>query len=234
MSERDHTDQHNGCGDDVAAYVLGALDADEAERFRVHMETCVVCRDEFLAFREVVDVMPLTAPAYRAPRSLRRRVRRAVVDDIRGRAPSTAPRARRFALPRPALALSAVATAAVAAVVLVLALGSSSGPSTRLISAQVTGPGTASLRLSGGHTELIVHDFAAPPAGEIYEVWLQRGQRTPTPAGQLFDVDQHGNTAVQVPGSLHGVTRVMVTPEPAGGAPRPTHAPVISAQLSST
>jgi len=233
MSEQDHSDQH-GCGDEVAAYALGALEPDEAERFRAHMETCVVCRDEFLAFREVVDVMPLAAPAYRAPRSLRRRVRRAVADDIRGRAPEVAPRGRRFAFPRPTLALSAVATAAVAAVVLVIALSSGSGPSTRLIHAQVTGQGTAALRLSGGHTQLVVHDFAAPPAGQIYEVWLQRGERTPTPAGQLFDVDHHGDTDVQVPGSMRGVSRVLVTPEPAGGSPRPTHAPVISAQLAST
>jgi hypothetical protein len=34
-----------------------------------------------------------------------------------------------------------------------------------------------------------------------------------------------------VPGSLHGVSTVLVTPEPAGGSLVPTHPAVISASL---
>ncbi|MGH2868467.1 MAG: anti-sigma factor, partial [Solirubrobacteraceae bacterium] len=93
-------------------------------------------------------------------------------------------------------------------------------------------PGTAQVRLTGGHAELVVSHFAAPPAGHIYEVWLQRSGGKPIPTGALFSVDRSGAGDADVPGRLQGVTQVMVTPEPAGGSRVPTHAPVIRAALT--
>jgi hypothetical protein len=48
----------------------------------------------------------------------------------------------------------------------------------------------------------------------------------------LFSVTRSGDSDVEVPGSLRGVSAVLVTPEPAGGSKAPTHAPVITAPLS--
>ncbi len=61
-----------------------------------------------------------------------------------------------------------------------------------------------------------MHRFAAPPDGQIYEVWLQRGG-VAHPTTALFGVNDNGDAEVDVPGNLHGVSRVMVTREPAGG-----------------
>ena len=119
---------------------------------------------------------------------------------------------------------------AVIAVALVIVL-SGGGSSTRVVQAQVTGHGSASLRISGDHAELVVQHFAPPPSGKIYEVWLVHGKQAPQPTNALFDVDADGNTAVDVPGSLKGVDQVLVTPEPKGGSKVPTHTPVIAAQL---
>ena len=44
----------------------------------------------------------------------------------------------------------------------------------------------------------------------------------------LFSPTSAGNAVVEVPGNLKGVSSVLVTPEPMGGSPHPTHAPVIS------
>ena len=55
------------CGADAAAYVLGALEPAEAESFRAHLATCVVCRDEVSAFQEVADLLPLIAPPQPVP-----------------------------------------------------------------------------------------------------------------------------------------------------------------------
>ena len=55
---------------------------------------------------------------------------------------------------------------------------------------------------------------------------------SPSPTMALFSVTAAGDGQVDVPGSLHGVSLVMVTPEPAGGTKVPTHAPVISASLT--
>jgi hypothetical protein len=140
---------------------------------------------------------------------------------------------RRRALPRPVLAFGGAFALAVAAVVVVLAVGSSgSSPTPRVVNAQVVGSGTASLRVSRDHAELVVHRFQAPPAGQIYEVWLQRGKTgAAIPTKALFSVNDAGDAEVDVPGDLHGVTLVMVTREPAGGTQKPTHPPVISAAL---
>jgi len=228
MADEDRMTHDRDCGDDVAAYALGALDGPQADTFRRHLDGCVVCRDELTAFQQVVDVLPMSAPTYRAPASLRRRVLRAVGEEpgqLRTR------ERRRLALPRMQLALGGAAAAlAVAVVAVVLAIGSAS-PSApaRVIESHVTGQGSASLRVARDRGELVVHHFAAPPAGQIYEVWLQRGAHALPTA--LFSVDHQGNANVNVPGSLRGVSHVLVTREPAGGTLKPTHPPVITAAL---
>jgi anti-sigma factor RsiW len=220
---RDH------CAEDVAAYALGALEPVEADAFRRHLETCPVCPSELVSFTQVVDELAAGAPSLRAPRELRRRVLRAVEDEPRLDASARRERGRpRLRLPRPALAFSGAAAIAAAAVIVVLAVGS--GTSTRTIDAQVTGHGQADVRLSSDHAQLVVHNFPAAPKGHIYEVWLKRGS-TAQPTTALFGVTDSGDASVDIPGDLHGVTRVMVTTEPAGGTKVPTTPPVISAKL---
>ncbi len=106
------------------------------------------------------------------------------------------------------------------------------GSHARLIHASVVGVrGTASLRLVDGRGELIVHHMPAPPAGKVYEVWIKRGTARPRPASALFSTTPDGSGDVAIPGSLRGVSVVMVTPEPYGGSRVPTHAAVVVARL---
>jgi anti-sigma factor RsiW len=220
------------CGGDPAAYVLGALEPDEVEAFRTHMETCVVCRDEVLAFSRTADALATTVPQYRAPRTLRRRVLRAVRAEPRAqrqRRPRLAP-ALSWLSPRPALAgLGALVVAAALAVG--LSLGTSGGGA-RTVQASVVGlPGSAQVRVTHGRAELIAEHLPPPPPGHVYEVWLQHGSAAPTPTPTLFSVTRTGAADVGVAGSLRDVSHVLVTPEPAGGSLVPTHAPVIVARL---
>jgi anti-sigma-K factor RskA len=235
MSNEDPNSDTRECGDDVAAYALGALDPAEVEDFRRHLASCSVCRDELTVFQQVVDVLPMSVQSQHAPPGLRRRVLRAVESEPKLEATArterrAGPWLSRLLVPRPALAFGA----ALAIAVIVFAgvkLNSSSTP-TRVIQAQVTGPGTAELQLSGGHAELVVHHFSPPPAGQIYEVWLKRGSQAPAPTTALFSVTAKGDGDVDVPGNLRGVSQMMVTPEPAGGSPVPTHPAVILAHLT--
>jgi hypothetical protein len=240
MSSAEHDPARRSCGTDVAAYALGALEPAEADSFRLHLETCTVCREELAAFQDVVNVLPLSAPQHRAPRAVRRRVLAAVAaDEPSARADGVARAAARrpgfglrFGLPRPATALAA-ALAIVAVAVGAIEIGSSGSSGARVYHAQVTGAsGTAEIRVAGGHAELILHRFSPPPAGRIYEVWLGRAGHAPTPTSALFSVTAKGDGDVEVPGSLHGVNLVMVTPEPLGGTKVPTHPPVISVRLA--
>jgi hypothetical protein len=112
-------------------------------------------------------------------------------------------------------------------VAIVLVSGGSSG--TRVIQASV---GSAQLQIAGGRGDLVVHRLPPLPAGRIYEMWVQRGSAAPTPTGTLFSTRADGSANVGVPGSLHGVSAVMVTQERAGGSPAPTSAPVIVARVT--
>ncbi|HTX46719.1 MAG TPA: anti-sigma factor [Solirubrobacteraceae bacterium] len=223
MSNEEPMSGIHDCGADAAAYALGALEPDEAERFKVHLEDCVVCRDELAAFQQVTGALPMAAPQHAVPRRLRRRVLSEVRSDARLREPHAA--ARTGPRIRPAWA-GALAGAVAVAVVVVIAVGS--GSSTRVISASV---GHAQLRISGGHAELIVDRLPQAASGHIYEVWLERAGGQPQPTTALFGVTHSGTADVGVPGNVHGVSEVMVTQEPAGGSPHPTTDAVIVAHL---
>jgi anti-sigma-K factor RskA len=225
---------HDSCGD-AAAYVLGALEPHEAEEFRRHLATCVVCRDEVTAFQQVTDALPMAAPYQPAPKGLRRRVLRAVRAEPKP-GPASAPRERSLprirALPRSALAVAGLLVAALA-IGGGIELASTNSTGSRLIQANVIGlPGTAEVRIVGGHADLVLNRMPPPPPGHIYELWLKRGDQPPSPTRTLFSVTSAGAANVGVPGDLHGVSEVLVTPEPAGGSLAPTHAPVIVAQLT--
>ncbi len=222
------------CRDDAAAYVLGALEPDEAERFRRHLASCAVCRDELAAFQPAVEALSMAAPQHALPRALRRRVLREVRAHARtAAAASERPTGRFFAASRrrSALAVGLLLIAALAVGAVELSSAGSSG--VRIIHASVAGStASAELRLSGNHAELVVRHLPAPPRGRIYEVWLRRGQRPPSPTSALFGVTSSGAGDVGVPGDLHGVSEVLVTAEPIGGSLAPTRPAVIVARLA--
>ena len=223
MSGEDRIANGHRCGEDVAAYALGALDSAEAEAFRRHLADCAACQKELAEFEQIAGALPESATQYRVPKDLRRRV----LSEVRA---TPKARASRPAWSwRPVLAWGgAFAAAVIVAVVLVVAL-SSGGSSTKTIEAST---GSAALQISGGHGDLIVHRLPELPVGRIYEMWVQRGAAAPTPTGTLFAVRANGSAAVGVPGSLSGVSAVLVTQEPAGGTSAPTSAPLIVARVT--
>jgi hypothetical protein len=79
---------------------------------------------------------------------------------------------------------------------------------------------------SGG--TLRVHGMPKLRSNETYQVWLQRdGEVIPKAMFSVSD-DGDGLTAVD---DLKGADRVMVTREPAGGAPSPSGPPVVTVKL---
>lgn len=232
MSDARHTRHTPECGADVAAYALGALEAHEVEQFRRHVESCVVCREELASLQNVVAALAMAAPQYPAPPGLKRRVMSGVREDVRLQARGRRP-ARSWNLGMPRAALAGGLALVVAAVTLGGVELSGGGSSTRVIQASVFGvPGSAQLRVSGSHGELVVQHLPPPPAGRIYEVWVKHGSAPPSPTSALFSVTADGSATVDVPGNLQGVKVMMVTQEPAGGSRVPTQPPVIVAQLT--
>ncbi len=224
MSE--HANGQHDCGADAAAYAMGALEPAEAEAFRRHLESCAICQDEVASFGAVVDVLPLSATQFQAPGDLRRRVLREVRQQPRSARPSWEPLRR----VRP-LALGAGAAALLAAAVLGgTQLAGPGGPApTHVYAASV---GDAVVRVSADRAELIVRHLPQPGSGKVYEVWLQHGKQPPQPTMALFGVNRSGRGDVVIPGSVRGVSALLVTAEPAGGTSAPTSAPVVVAALS--
>jgi anti-sigma-K factor RskA len=220
-----------------AAYVLGALEPQENERYRRHLQQCAICRIEVAELQPMVDALSLSAPEVKAPQALRGRVMDVVRREeslLRAAGPQAdqAPAARAPARRRFALALGALAAAV--AVGIGLAVGLSGSPSEKIITARVAAAaphGRAALRETGTHAELVVSGMPEPPAGKIYQVWLARPKGQPEPTDALFSVTHAGGGSVAVPGNLHGVELLMVTAEPYGGSKHPTSTPIIIATL---
>lgn len=235
MSDEDRQLRREECGADVAAYALGALEPGEVEAFERHLKDCPACAEDLVAFQHVADALATSTPQHPVPPGLRRRVIAGVRSQPR---PETAgrPRARwteRWSAPGvralgPALTLGLAVV--ITAVVLLMSAGSSK---VRVLNARVIDvPGSAQVRLTNGRAELSVRHFPSPPAGKIYEVWLERSGHPPAPTRVLFSVTAQGTADIGVPGPLSGVSELMVTPEPAGGSLVPTHQAVILARLS--
>ncbi len=230
MTGTDPRAPRRDCGNDAAPYVLGALEPAEALTFAHHMQSCAVCRDEVAALAPVLDVLPACAPRYEVSAALRRRVMHAVRSEAKAES-APARRSRRRSTPRPALALRRLALprpVVVAALAAAVALGvvvaaRSGGSPARVIEASF---GRAQLHVAGGQGELIVDRLPPAPPDRVYELWLQRGNGTPAPS-TLFAVTSRGTAVLGVPGGLTGVSRVLVTLEPAGGSRIPTTRAVI-------
>jgi anti-sigma-K factor RskA len=215
------------CGENAAAYVLGALDPAEAEAFRAHIAECAACREEVAAFEQVTSALPADVGRAEVPRDLRRRVMREVRATPKAKAVAQPP-VRTARSWRPLTVWSGALAVVLVAVIVAVAL-SSGGSGTRTIQASV---GSAELRVAGGHADLIVHDLPRLTGGFVYEMWVQHGTGRPVPTGTLFSTTSKGTASVGVPGDLHGVSAVLVTDEPAGGTPVPTGAPVIVAHVT--
>jgi hypothetical protein len=219
----------------AAPYVLGSLD--DQDGFSTHLLDCEQCRADVAQLQPAADTLAAAVPAMAAPDHLRERIMstvRAEAELLRA-AGSQADRplsaARRSRWPR--LPLLAAAMAMAAAAVLVVTLGTGAGGQVHVTAGRFAAslPGArAYLRQVDDRAELVVSGMPQPPAGKIYEVWLGRGT-APRPTDALFGVTRSGGASVNVPGSLRGVREVLVTPEPLGGSPHPTSAPVLSVTL---
>ena len=217
------TTRPTGCGSDVAAYALGALEPEEARRFERHLADCDLCRGDLAALQPVVDTLPATAEPVEPPPELRKRIMSVVEAEAKERrraerAPDERPWWRMRILP-------AAAAAVAAAVIATVVLTGGGEDTTRSIQAAVNPPGAqAELRMDDGRGTLVVEGMPAAPEGRVYQVWKQHAEGPPQPTDALFTPTADGRASVAVPGSMDGVEQVLVSTEPPGGSPRPTSA----------
>ena len=237
----------------AAAYVLGALDPDEAREFERLLATSPDLAREVLELREVGGLLARGAPRVEPDPSLRRHVLDRVA--LERRTALARPPTRR--LPRLAWAAAA---AGIAGVALFARQAGRAGERVAALERQrdslagelvererildaILGSSTVQFRLTSPsdpqpgiqvfwnrQTNVwVLHAVALrpAPAGRVYQLWfLKEGEAI---AASTFDSEADGDVVVTVPGPADraGLTGAAITEEPAGGSPQPTSAPIL-------
>jgi anti-sigma-K factor RskA len=227
---------HEQWADSLGAWMLGALPEDEAAGFKQHLNDCAVCREDAAGLQVAVDALPASVEPHAPPSALKGRIMSVVESEAsllqaagpQSDRPQRKPRRRRswfggLSL-RPALALGIVALA----LGFVAAQALRGGP--EKITAQVQSGGRATLEVQDGQGRLVAKNLPDPPRGRVYQVWLDKGGKTPEPTTVLFTTSRDGSAIADVP-TLDGVKRVMVTDEPNGGSRSPTGKVLLTASV---
>ena len=225
--------EHERHQEDAGAYLLGALEPAEQASFEGHLAGCPECRAEVEQLRVAADALPRSVEPFPPPPSLKRSLMEAVREDAR---PAREPfLSRLFAGIRPQFALAGAAALLIVAIVVGTQLSGGDGGQrvvTAVIDRSRVPAATATVTVPkdrGGPAQLRVTGMPAPKAGQVYEIWLKRGDQLQP--GPLFNTDRSGNGAGAIPDDLQGVSAVLVTREHVGGAKMPSEAPIISARI---
>ncbi len=245
---------HERWSEDVAAYVLGALEPRDAAELERHIGGCERCQAEIRWLAPAVRALPESVERVEPPRELRARV----MAEVRADAGASAPGGERAGVrgddreARPGLGgrisawirdlgsgpmgLRPVAGVAVAVLVVAAVAGFAIGggigggsDESGQTSTVVTGeaPGVTAKMVSEGDSGTLHLDNVKPlPSDRVLEAWVQRdGEVEPVEA--LFVPDREGRASTELP-DMDGVEVVMVTTEPEGGSESPTSAPIVT------
>jgi anti-sigma-K factor RskA len=211
---------HTHWSDDLAAYMLGALNPDEAAGFERHLEGCERCRAEMRWFEPAVQTLPESVERQQPPRSLRENLMAEVRGDVR---PAKKPRPRWSWRPAVAFAAVVLVVAAVAGYEIGKGGGGEEGAST--IVSRSHGVTVKMVRQGDGGTLRLIGVHQLPPK-KVLEAWVRReGKVEAVPA--LFVPDRKGRASTQIE-DMNGVDTVMVTEEPRGGSEEPTGEPIVT------
>jgi len=231
MSETGH--EHHR--DELAAYLLGALEPGEAAELERHLAGCEECRTEIEWLRPAVQLLPESVQRVEPPRELRESLMTQVHAEAKTGAESAVrtPRRQRGLLPgwalRPATGLAALVLVVAAVAVFAISGGGSDGGNT---TTTFTGhsPGvTAEMVSSGDSGTLHLANLHQLPSDKVLQAWVEREGRVES-AKTLFVPNQDGTASATID-DMHGVTTVMVTAEPHGGSVQPTSAPIVSVSI---
>jgi anti-sigma-K factor RskA len=227
---------HNRWSEDLAAFVLGALEREEAAAVERHLEDCSRCQEEMRWLQPALQTLPESVERIEPPPQLRQSLMAEVRADARAARGQTAPerpaRSRSWGwLLKPAAGLAVVAL--LVAGVVGYEVGKDGGPAGG-------GPSTLERQISGISVRMVqegnsgtlqlagVHQL---PPDKVLEAWVEReGQVEAVPA--LLVPDRNGQAETRI-ADMSGVAVVMVTEEPQGGSDQPTGEPIMTMQVPS-
>jgi anti-sigma-K factor RskA len=226
MNEREH-EAHR---DELASYLLGALEPGEAAALEQHLAGCEECRDALEWLRPAVLSLPEAVEPAEPPVGLRARIMGEIDDDAKAkRAAKGFAWKRRSPGLRPLAGLAVVALLAAAVAGYAIRDGGAGGSDATTVAAGKAPGVTAKMVREGDSGTLRLANLHQLPADEVLQAWVQRGERVES-AKTLFVPNADG-TATAVIDGMEGVDAVMVTAEPRGGSEQPTGEPIVAVAL---
>jgi anti-sigma-K factor RskA len=214
---------------DLAGWVLGALDTDDADTFERHLQACDDCRAEVAELERLPALLSIAAPPVELPGDLEERTL-AAVQRAAGRR-----RGRRFAQ----LGMAAAACVALVAVLTLGNLGVEQQTASFALAPVAGGAmrADAQARKVGNGWEVDLTAFNLPPGR--YECWYTGpGDQPGTPnriSAGTFKVEADGRADVRMTVAVSPLqfTRMEISKEPeADGNPAMTGTVVLSGEVS--
>jgi anti-sigma-K factor RskA len=232
--------QHVPFRENIPAYAIGALDAEEAEALESHLRTCEACRDELTAYRAASDRLLMVPTPQKPSAALRRH--------LQGRLPSPQKSGRsrlKWSFGRAAMGI---------AIVLLLVLNVLSISQVRALRnqqaqlvdqiqngqmalAMLSYPNTQSFPIKEenvtgsllldkeyNNAVLILRGLPAIPDNQTYQIWLISPNQERTSAGLLRPQTNLPfiSEPINATKDLANFVGIDITIEPRGGSDRPT------------
>lgn len=232
-------EEHALLKQNLAAYALNALDADEVEALEAHLRLCAECQAELRAFQQIGEGLLLAVPPHAPPPAIKRRLLRRI--------------AGRRAAPRPAFRTFLQMASAIALVLLFLLnlftalqvrefqrqqqallrqlemqrtaamLLSYPGTSTVLLEAEGI---SGSLLFNRDRSVALLFLWGLGPldSQHTYQVWLvdQEGQRVNGGTFQVMGEEPYTLVMVNAAQPFGTFRGLSISVEPLGGSPQPT------------
>ncbi len=233
-------DEHSFMRENIPAYALGALDADDIRALEVHLQTCEACQAELSSYRQLSDSLLTAIPPKQPSAALRKR--------LQGRLPS----AQKTTRPRVTWSLSQLAMGT--AIALLLLLNLFSLMQMREIQRQQAGllqqlhtnqfalsmlayPSTQSFPIAGENLSgsvlldrerntvaLVMWHLPELSEAQVYQIWLIEpdGQRVSAGLFRPQANSSYTTKPVYSKRDISSFTGIGVTVEPAQGSEQPT------------
>ena len=210
---------HNRWSEDLAAYMLGALEPGEAAELERHLEGCERCREEMRWLEPAVHSLPEAVERQEPPKQLRQSLMAEVRADAQPEERPARVRSRRWIL-KPAVGFAVIALLVGGVVGYQVGRdGGDEGGGASTIVRQINGM-TVTMVQEGDGGKLELAGVPQPPKDKVFEAWVERdGEVEAVPALIVPDRNGHAETTIA---DMSGVEAVMVTVEPRGGSEVPT------------
>jgi anti-sigma-K factor RskA len=232
---------HDRWAEDVAAYMLGALEPGEAAELERHAEGCERCREQIRWLTPAVQGLPEAVERLQPPRELRSRVMTEVRSDARRAGSDESGALARAAAwlrglgsgpmglrPVAGIATAVLVVAAIGGFAVSGGIGGAGDNGTTTYAAGKAPGVTAHVVTETDGTSATLHlaNVRQLPSERVLEAWVQRdGEVHAVRALFVPDRDGHASTTIA---NMQGVETVMVTTEPPGGSEAPTSSPIVT------